>query len=1113
MIAWKKIVKREVDEWDILMREADTLRKREHPNIVALLASFTLNAVESEREVKSLNLLFPYAELDLERWMTLQQAPQWLSGDRQRQRAYLYQAIYSLVSALAFLHREIGGVITSHHDLKPKNILVIGETLKICDFGRSHLIPLAQGSDTEGLNGLGTFTYQPPEYWNDDGTRASRRHGRAFDIWTMGCIVVELAALIVYGWECEQVKAFRQERISSENGSRKFETRNLQGVLDDSFHNHMDVVHDWMSRMKSKDDSRMLVPVLAIADGMLKIDPEERLYSWEAELDLYELLHQDHPKVIRLEKGAICVQPPGQKSYVKLRTPVHRASIQGNRDRLVNLLKVGWPADEEDSTGNTPSQLAELNGHSSTRDLLVNFIADQAGDASKNVADSDSNGNAVELTWGKEVTQRNARPNSDNEVPKSAENFFGREDILKKIFEYLKNDSLKPTVVVLHGLGGIGKTEIMQQFAKSCEQNNFLAFWIDANSQAAAEKSLKKAAVILRRKNSSVESNQDDILYFFSFLRIMDTPWVLLFDNANNPALLDEFDSRYIPKSGNGNIIITTQHKDFCELGYGLEITGLDEVDSVSLLLHYAKRHGSKEVIEATKIVRALDNHPLALIHAGSYIHRMKIPTDRYLSHWKTGPKEILNYRSRLPSSSRSTASTMETSFEALKSENSKAANWLLLCTFFDRKISQDLFRLAFSFDGNCSQRTGEIFPSWLQETATVDGTWDEGHFSRMTADIHLFSLVEKSTSLGSSPSFLIHPVVQEWGKSWVTATQKQELTILAVRLLELCLSSIETVSAKQNIDPKVARYEYILHIDACYKNAKDLPKENALGTAFLATAAQQFVRVYSEAGRWKMAEELQQRVVANYDKQDPLWLSATLNLAALLRKLDRCDDALDLQQAAINRAQTEEDTLRAKNDLSSTYRDQNNLVKALEIQTEVVQTRRGLSGQDGENGEKGRRTLQAMASLAVIYDKMDRLDETLDIEQVVLRLRRSKLGENNLDTINAKANLAATYWKLERYAEAEPLELEVRDARRRLLGDDHWETIRAEGSLSATYRKQGRLQEAEATGRKVLDAKLELLGRDNPSTRRSLNNLCKILVALQRDSEASDLRDKFDVV
>jgi serine/threonine protein kinase len=323
------------------MREVETLRKREHPNIVPLLASFTSSDVESGYEEKSLNLIFPYADMNMDTWMNLNQTPPQLLGmDREGRRKYLYQSMYQLVSALSFLHREHDGMITSHHDLKPKNVLLLGGTFVICDLGSSRLIPLAQGSETDGPRG--TFTYHPPEYWNEDGTRASRRHGRAFDVWSMGCILTEIATLVVFGWEMQKVREYRERRLDAP-GWRQFKKRS-RGQEDDSFHNHMDAVNRWVSELKETDGSRVLCDCLDIAMAMLKMTPEERLLSWEAELDFFELLYPDNPRVIRFEKGALCVQPPKLAMPPSAQTPVHRAILRGNHDRVNQLLQVGWPA-------------------------------------------------------------------------------------------------------------------------------------------------------------------------------------------------------------------------------------------------------------------------------------------------------------------------------------------------------------------------------------------------------------------------------------------------------------------------------------------------------------------------------------------------------------------------------------------------------------------------------------------------------------------------------------------------------------------------------------------------------------------------------------------------
>lgn len=369
-LALKTIVKREDESYDVVMREMETLRNRGHRNIVPLLASFTATALESDFQTRSLNMLFPYADMNMEEWMTLNQTPSWLKGKGwSDQRSFLYKSLYDILSGLAYLHREIDGMVTSHHDLKPRNILVVGETFMICDFGRAHLMPLDQGSETEGRSGLGTFAYHPPEYWNDDGTRASMSHGRAFDVWAMGCIMIEVVVLIAYGWESGMLKKFKGERSALLDEERRF-TRGHHGGHDDSFHNSIPVIRDWLSLLQ-QNESHMLRETLRIAIQMLRASPQNRIYSWEAKLDMYELLYPDAKRSEALEEGKAHIQKPSQKKDIDDRpTPLHRASDRGNLDRVTTLLKAGWSPRIRDDFGHTPYDLAERNGHQEICDIL-----------------------------------------------------------------------------------------------------------------------------------------------------------------------------------------------------------------------------------------------------------------------------------------------------------------------------------------------------------------------------------------------------------------------------------------------------------------------------------------------------------------------------------------------------------------------------------------------------------------------------------------------------------------------------------------------------------------------------------------------------------------------
>lgn len=337
------------------LREVATLQEREHPNIVPLLASYTLENIESECNVLSLHFIFPLAvEGDLADWMKRARPPDWLQAlpapDR---RACLYRFIYALVSGLSFLHREKGGTITAHHDLKPKNILVFGQELKIADFGRSHLRFLYQGSATEAGSHLGTYEYQPPEYWEQDGTRALVEHGRAFDLWSLGCIIIEIATLIAYDWDPTKMVEFKDRRRKNpRKGKPKLAEKHSP---DSSFHKTWIIVEEWVQELQTHDGSQKFNSTLNVALLMMHQDRDSRLYSWEAEWDLYNIQRPDDNRVTRLEKGGLCVQPPSLQGKILNGTqrPVHRAARQGDLDRLCMLKEVGWPLSVQDREGLT----------------------------------------------------------------------------------------------------------------------------------------------------------------------------------------------------------------------------------------------------------------------------------------------------------------------------------------------------------------------------------------------------------------------------------------------------------------------------------------------------------------------------------------------------------------------------------------------------------------------------------------------------------------------------------------------------------------------------------------------------------------------------------------
>ena len=374
---------------DICRREVDTLHQRKHANIVPLLASYFMKTRASD-SVPSLHLIFPFADGgNLHAWMNTCVSPGWLQNvspqkrDVERRR-YLYRNIHALLTGLSFIHGETDGTITSHHDLKPENILVFGKELKIADFGRSHLHARYQGSETDVNSGLGTYMYQPPEYWTVDGRRADVKHGRRFDIYSMGCIILELATLIAYGWESKKVEKFRKQREENITMPKAFPKDH--GRYDASFHNNPNTVKEWIQQLKSDDESKKMDSTLKMALQMMDENRYNRLYAWEAELDFDDIQNPDDDRDMREKRTASRIQgpPPQWKIPEGTQTPPHRAAHSGNLTRFVQLCEAGWSLDATNSAGLTPWRIIERNYPERCNDLRARLGPLAPGKAGSN---------------------------------------------------------------------------------------------------------------------------------------------------------------------------------------------------------------------------------------------------------------------------------------------------------------------------------------------------------------------------------------------------------------------------------------------------------------------------------------------------------------------------------------------------------------------------------------------------------------------------------------------------------------------------------------------------------------------------------------------------------
>ena len=129
--------------------------------------------------------------------------------------------------------------------------------------------------------------------------------------------------------------------------------------------------------------------------------------------------------------------------------------------------------------------------------------------------------------------------------------------------------------VVLHGLGGMGKTQLAITYTRRHKEKYTSIFWLNANNEDSLKLSFWDIAqqVLRYHPSTSVLSSVDQdknldqvvsvVKAWLDFPR--NTRWLMIYDNFDNPKTPGNPDGsaidirQFLPRSDHGSIIITTR--------------------------------------------------------------------------------------------------------------------------------------------------------------------------------------------------------------------------------------------------------------------------------------------------------------------------------------------------------------------------------------------------------------------------------------------------------------------------------------------------------------------------------------------------------------------------
>ena len=335
-------------------------------------------------------------------------------------------------------------------------------------------------------------------------------------------------------------------------------------------------------------------------------------------------------------------------------------------------------------------------------------------------------------------------------------NFTGREDILSNLRLSLTSGEPAAWKQAVTGMGGVGKTQLAVEYIYRHKTDYRVIWWIRSEEPAAmaADYADLAASLDLPEKDSP---DQKEITKVVKRWLEHNSGWLLIFDNAR-----DQKDVRgYIPKGGDGHLIITSRNPDWSGVAKLLPVRPFDRAESIDFL---CKRTEQDDEEAADALADELGDMPLALEQAGAYIETTGIMLTDYQELFQSRRKEL--WEDEIPPLDYpdSVATTWSLAMEQVSKESLEAADLLNLCAF----LAPDEISLEMLSEG------AEHLPEPLAATAT-----DRLAMNRAIKVLRRYSLINADGELLS-----VHRLVQAVVRDRLSEDNEKRWAETAVALL-----------------------------------------------------------------------------------------------------------------------------------------------------------------------------------------------------------------------------------------------------------------------------------------------------------------------------------------
>ena len=457
--------------------------------------------------------------------------------------------------------------------------------------------------------------------------------------------------------------------------------------------------------------------------------------------------------------------------------------------------------------------------------------------------------------------------------------FTGRGGELEELARALAAGAV--IVHSVHGMGGVGKTQLAIEYAHAHATDYELVWWVAAEVPAAIPDQFADLADRLGLDPAADPEAVRALVHD----RLRTLPgWLLILDNADQAEDIRPWlPGGPLPPGIPGHVIVTTRRSGFASMGPVLDLDVIDLPDAVRML---RARMPDLDLETARQIAEELDRLPLALEQAAAWLDRSQMPAREYLELLRSRAADLYA-RGQVSGRSDTIATLWKISIRRITAENPAAVQLLNICAYLaPEPVPLDLFT------GHADLLPGPLSSAAADQLAFGDAIAvlvDYSLAKRTPAGLQLHRLVQAAIRARDGRPAAHSPTRREGFRRWLRKKPGPVMDWLAVAL---GLLRADAPTQMQDAPQEWPRWAVLLpHVLAATSHADHASRQpgSAVMTdvAGLLNEAGTYLRVQA---RLTDAKALQERALAITEAAcgpDHPDVAADLNnLAQILRNL-----------------------------------------------------------------------------------------------------------------------------------------------------------------------------------------------------------------------------------